>query len=140
MFHRIGVLAMFLVASQSAALTFEDLSGRIPFVHRSQDIGGNGLGGAVWFDYDRDGQIDLFLGNGPGLPNALYRNDGDGTFTDVTAASGITLPETQTSAALGDVNNDGLLDVFITAPGSIPFQVQYRNRLYLNEGDLRGVF
>ena len=68
MFHRIGVLAALLVASPGAALaqiTFEDLSSRIPFVHRSQDIGGNGLGGAVWFDYDRDGQIDLFLGNGP---------------------------------------------------------------------------
>jgi hypothetical protein len=37
--------------------TFEDLSSRIPFVHRSQDISGNGLGCAVWFDYDRDGQI-----------------------------------------------------------------------------------
>ena len=195
MFHRIGVLAALLVASQAhAQITFEDLSSRIPFVHRSQDIGGNGLGGAVWFDYDRDGQIDLFLGNGPGLPNALfrnngdgtftdvaaaagvagglgvtgavagdldndgdqervamgdggflsptpavirvYRNDGDGTFTDVTAASGITLPETQTSAALGDINNDGLLDLYITASGSIPLQVQYRNRLYLNEGNL----
>jgi enediyne biosynthesis protein E4 len=200
MFHRNGVLATLLFAlpglawAQPAAPAFDEVSTRIPFLHRSQDIGGNGLGGAVWFDADRDGLIDLFLGNGPGLTNALYRNsgdgtftdiaaaagvadssgvtgavagdldndgdqellvmgdggflhptparirfyrnDGDGTFTEVTAASGITLPETQTSAALGDFDNDGLLDVFITAPGSIPLQVQYRNRLYRNNGDL----
>ncbi|HEV8578384.1 MAG TPA: CRTAC1 family protein [Thermoanaerobaculia bacterium] len=200
MFCRTGLFTALVFASQGLALAqsappaFEDVSQQIPFLHRSVELGGNGLGGAVWFDYDRDGRIDLFLGNGPGLPNALYhnngdgtftdlaaaagvadtygttgavagdldndgyqellltgdggflsptpavirlyRNDGDGTFTDITAAAGIHLPETQTSAALGDVDNDGLLDIFITAPGSMPLQVQYRNRLYHNDGNL----
>jgi enediyne biosynthesis protein E4 len=175
-------------------LSFEEVSQKIPFTHRSTDVGGNGLGGAVWFDYDRDGKLDLFLGNGPGLKSALYHNNGDGTFTDVaeaagvavtsgvaaavagdldndgyqelivtgdggflhdtpsvihvfrnnrngtftdvTAASGITLPETQEGVSLGDIDNDGLLDVFIMSPGSIPRQEQYRNRLYHNDGHL----
>ncbi|HTG31771.1 MAG TPA: CRTAC1 family protein [Thermoanaerobaculia bacterium] len=183
-----------IAMATTAPLTFEDVSRKIPFFHRSQDIGGNGLGGAVWFDYDRDGKIDLFLGNGPGLKCALYHNNGDGTFTDraqgaglaitsgvmavvagdldndgyqellvsgdggflnptpavmrlfrnnrngtftdVTPASGLTLPEVQTGAALGDIDNDGLLDIFVGSPGSMPLQVQYRNRLYHNDGHL----
>ena len=184
-----------MALAKPATLTFQEVSQKIPFNHRSQDIGGNGLGGAVWFDYDRDGKLDLFLGNGPGLKSALYHNNGNGTFTevaeaagvavttgvtgavagdldndgyqelllsgdggflhdtpavmrlfrnnrngtftDITAASGIISPEDQTGAALGDIDNDGLLDIFVGAPGSMPLQVQYKNRLYHNDGHLR---
>ncbi len=199
-FHRIAAFAALaavlpgMAQAKPATITFEEVSQKIPFFHRSQDIGGNGLGGAVWFDYDRDGKLDLFLGNGPGLKSSLYHNNGDGTFTDVaeqaglaittgvmaavagdldndgyqellvsgdggflnptpsifrlfrnnrngtftdvTATSGIIPPMVQTGAALGDIDNDGRLDIFIGSPGSMPLQVQYKNRLYHNDGHL----
>ena len=66
----------------------------------------------------------------------LYRNNGDGTFSDITAASGIDGPPTANSAAAADIDNDGFLDLFIGAPGSLSAHVQHANRLFRNNGDL----
>ena len=67
--------------------------------------------GAVWADYDNDGWPDLLvLGNDHG---ALYRNDGNGTFTDVTGPAGLAMRGRAMSAAWGDYNNDGNLDLVI---------------------------
>jgi len=67
--------------------------------------------GAVWADYNNDGWPDLLvLGNGH---NTLYRNNGDGTFTDVSKQSGLASGGRAMSAAWGDYNNDGYLDLFI---------------------------
>ncbi|HEY4301574.1 MAG TPA: FG-GAP-like repeat-containing protein [Candidatus Didemnitutus sp.] len=68
---------------------------------------------ATWWDYDNDGWPDLYVANDYGVPDKLYHNNRDGTFTDV---SGQYLPHTSFSsmgADTGDVNNDGLADFFV---------------------------
>ncbi len=78
---------------------------------------GNSLGTA-WGDYDKDGYIDLHVVN-YGQSNVLYRNNGDGTFTDVTATTGMNLPITDAFVTFFlDVDNDADLDIFISNSGS----------------------
>ncbi len=78
---------------------------------------GNSLGTA-WGDYDKDGYIDLHVVNF-GQSNVLYRNNGDGTFTDVTPTTGMTLPVTDAFVTFFlDVDNDADLDIFISNSGS----------------------
>jgi hypothetical protein len=94
-----------------------------------------GAGGAI-LDYDGDGWMDLYLVNsGPcdfyrprvPLANALYRNNRDGTFADVTAAAGVAGRTYGMGAAVGDYDGDGRPDLYVTAYG--------RAILYHNEGD-----
>ncbi|MXY26775.1 tetratricopeptide repeat protein [Candidatus Poribacteria bacterium] len=106
---------------------------------------GNSLGTA-WGDYDKDGYIDLHVVN-YGQSNVLYRNNGDGTFTDVTAAAGMSLAVTDAFVTFFlDVDNDADLDLFISNSGSfqafiagqITGSATYdsdRQVLYRNNGD-----
>src|SRR4030095_14524805 len=89
--------------------------------------------GGFFFAFDNDGWLDIFLVDGGSLADAtvarrarhrLYRNRGNGTFQDVTAASGIRHREYGMGACAGDVDNDGLIDLYITNVGS---NVLYRN-------------
>jgi hypothetical protein len=87
--------------------------------------------GVAVLDYDRDGRPDLFFVNGrpwPGQPGhatqALYRNRGDGTFEDTTAAAGLAVELYGMGVAIGDYDNDGWPDLFVTAVGG--------NRLFRN--------
>ncbi len=80
-------------------------------------------GGIAAFDYNGDGRIDLFFANGAELPslkkssagdaNRLYRNEGGGHFTDVTAATGLAGSGYSVGAAAGDFDNDGFEDLFV---------------------------
>ena len=96
---------------------------------------------APWFDYDKDGDLDVYVANyleydsgkfrafyaaagypGPlsysGQPDALYRNNGDGTFTDVSKQGGVFQPNGRAmSATVADLNNDGYLDIYIPNDG-----------------------
>ena len=92
--------------------------------------------GVAALDYDGDGWIDIFLVNGTvleGFPagqeptNHLYRNRGNGTFEDVTARAGVGASGWGQGACVGDYDNDGRDDLFVTYWG--------RNRLYRNKGD-----
>lgn len=89
----------------------------------------------AWGDFNLDGHLDLFIGNeswaklwgGPPHPSELYLNNRDGTFTEVSRQVGIDLDEFVKGAVWGDVNNDGLPDLFVSV-------IYGRNRLYLNRG------
>ena len=93
-----------------------------------------GSGGA-FLDYDGDGDLDIYLVQGgplpeskneKRLPNRLYRQNDDGTFTDVTSSSGLGDTGYGTGLAVGDIDNDGLVDVYLANYGP--------DALYHNEG------
>jgi enediyne biosynthesis protein E4 len=95
--------------------------------------------GAVFFDVDGDGWLDLFLVEGgsiddpkaaAGARHRLFRNQQNGTFVDITAKSGIRTADYGMGACAGDVDNDGRIDLYVTSYGA--------NALYRNEG--AGVF
>ena len=90
-------------------------------------------GGVAIFDYDHDGFPDLYFTNAPSVEmalagkkahSALYHNNHDGTFTDVTDKAGVATPCWAMGAAVGDYNNDGLPDLLVTCFGGV---VLYRN-------------
>jgi hypothetical protein len=94
-------------------------------------------GGVAVFDYNNDGNLDIFFTNGadieslkktsPKYWNRLFRNNGDGTFTDVTEKAGLVGSGYDTGVAIGDYDNDGFEDIFVSGV--------YRNTLYHNNGD-----
>ena len=97
-------------------------------------------GGVAVFDYNRDGRPDVFFTNGanietlkkdsPRFWNRLYRNDGNGSFTDVTEQAGLAgNGGYDIAAAVGDYDNDGYPDLFV---GGV-----HGNTLYHNNGDGR---
>ncbi len=103
---------------------------------------------AAWADYDNDGDVDLYVGNestmtvdsgeiadlgyeaptGINAPSQLFRNNGDGTFTDVGASAGVTNDRFTKAVVWGDYDNDRLPDIFVSNLGAA-------NRLYHNNGD-----
>jgi len=84
-------------------------------------------GGAAAGDYDGDGNVDLYVTRFT-APDILYRNNGDGTFTDVTLASGIDRGDGSNGAAWGDIDNDGDLDLYVTVWDDTRFY------LFINDG------
>jgi len=93
-------------------------------------------GGVLLLDYDRDGWVDIFFTNAPTVDmflrgeqarGALYHNNHDGTFTDVTEKSGMKTPCFGMGGAVGDYDNDGWPDIYLTCLGE--------NVLYHNNGD-----
>jgi hypothetical protein len=90
--------------------------------------------GVAFLDYDNDGWLDLFVLSGtrlegapPGTTNRLYKNNRDGTFTDVTEKAGLTRTGWASAVTVGDYDNDGFDDLFVTGYG--------QNVLYHNNGD-----
>ena len=83
--------------------------------------------GVAWGDYDGDGDVDLYLGT-YGAANVLYRNNGDGTFTDVTTTAGVGNTGTTVPVAWGDYDGDDDLDLYVG-------NYAQANVLYRNNGD-----
>lgn len=90
---------------------------------------------AVWMDYDKDGWPDLYVINDRWFSNSMYRNNGNGTFTDVTQETGTALPEQDPmTASVADFDNDGDLDIYMTNTGVFTF-LEKRGKLLVNNGD-----
>jgi len=95
------------------------------------------MGGVAVFDYNNDGLLDIFFTNGAEIPslektgpryyNRLYRNNGDGTFTDVTEQAGVKGVGYSMGVAAGDYDNDGFVDLYVVGVN--------RNQLLHNNGD-----
>lgn len=126
-----GQIPRFHNRSTEAGLTVKMTSGdpEKPFIPESMS------GGGAFLDFDRDGWIDLYLVDGSSLEgvrtgnnnayNRLYRNRGDGTFEDVTLKAGVGDRSWGNGACVGDVDNDGWDDLFVTNIGP---DILYRNR------------
>ena len=139
------------MAAKQPGIRFEDASDQagIHFVHSfgSRQLGSllEGTGaGCIWFDYNNDGLPDLYVVNGrplddsmhpypllekPATPphNHLYRNNGDGTFTDVTEKSGLNPDMYSMAVTAADYDNDGFVDLLVTGYG--------KTILYHNDGN-----
>ena len=98
-------------------------------------FGVEGFGGVAWLDYDQDGDLDIFLPNGIGQANALFSNNGDGTFTDVSVSAKIQGFGGHSGVVVGDIDNDGYPDIFAGGEGFIAGAVQSPVALYHNNGD-----
>jgi hypothetical protein len=129
-------------AQAKAGVQFTDITqaSGIRFVHNNGAFGGKYLPetlgpGCAFIDYDNDGFPDILLVNGQDWPGhhrgastlKLYHNNGDGTFTDVTLAAGLAVSMYGMGVAIGDYDNDGFDDIFVTAVG--------QSRLFHNNGN-----
>lgn len=115
------------------------------FADVTEQVGLAGLSGVsvgLFADYDNDGYKDFFVSR-TFEPNQLFRNNGDGTFADVTAQAGIGVDYCTTVASWADYNNDGLLDLYVGRyleprehiPTTFYARNGYPNQLYRNNGD-----
>ena len=128
-----GYSPRFVDVAKEAGLT----SRTVLLGHESKDFLLSTTGGGIaLFDYDNDGWLDIFVVNGWGLKdfpkgeeptNRLYRNNHDGTFTNVTEKAGLVRHGWGQGVCVGDYDNDGNLDLFVTYYG--------RNVLYHNNGN-----
>jgi len=131
-----------LSPAQAQTPTFRDITARagIQFKHNNGAFGKKYLPetmgpGCAFIDYDNDGWADILLVNGENWPGhqgpastlKLYHNNHDGTFSDVTHKAGLAISLFGLGAAVGDYDNDGLDDLFITAVG--------QSRLFHNNGN-----
>ena len=113
----------FTDVTESAGIHFKHTDGATGEFHLPETLGAGG----AFLDYDDDGDLDLYLVNSA-APSVLYRNNGDGTFIDVTATAGVSNRGSYGhGVACGDYDNDGYVDIYVTNFGT--------NRLYHNNGD-----
>lgn len=120
------------VSASTSGLRFVHTNGRSPEYYLPETTGA----GCAFLDFDNDGWMDIYLVNGgkcdffdphPPLRNALYRNNRDGTFTDVTETAGVGAGGYGMGVTVGDYNGDGFPDLYVTQYG--------RSILYRNNGD-----
>lgn len=133
------VLILTLISQSTLAYFFHEKKGVVfeeqPDLIDFNRAGGEGLGGAAWLDFDADDDLDLFLTNGPESDNGLFRNNGDGTFTDVAAMAGVANGSGSSGVVVGDIDNDGFPDIFVSGEGFVIGFQQTPAKLYHNNGN-----
>ena len=122
----------FTPVTKEAGIQFRHFNGATGQKHLVETMGG----GTAFFDYNNDDYLDIYLVNGAPLTentpdllptNQLYKNNGNGTFTDVTLHAGVGDTGYGIGCCVGDYDNDGNRDLFVTNFG--------KNVLYRNNGD-----
>jgi enediyne biosynthesis protein E4 len=125
------VRSQFSDQTKAAGITFEYVAGGLEKRHIVETSGG----GAAFFDYDNDGDLDLYAVNGAtvdtyqsksGPGNVLYRNNGKGNFADIAAPAGVDDSSWGMGCTVGDIDGDGYRDLYVTNYGP--------NVLYHNQG------
>jgi hypothetical protein len=120
------------IPAEKSGIRWVHSSGKSPEKYLPETTGA----GCAFFDYDNDGWMDIYLVNGgkcdffapdPPLRNALYKNNRDGTFTDVTEKTGVAAGGFGQGVAVGDYDGDGFPDMYVSQYG--------RSILYHNNGD-----
>ncbi|HEX9792550.1 MAG TPA: CRTAC1 family protein, partial [Planctomycetota bacterium] len=133
---------LFLLAAgavaQQPSFSDQTTAANLDIVHTLDPVYGGGnpmiAGGAIG-DFNRDGWPDLFVIGGGGIADALFLNNGDGTFTDHAAAWGVAAMHHGAAASVGDYDDDGFLDIFVTSYGPAgAARKPGKHRLYHNEG------
>lgn len=146
-FNKDGHLDVFVAGDKRTQLLMND--GRGALIDVTQQSGlpveASTVAG-IWGDFNNDGYPDVFLVNyrnekGAAVANKLYRNNGDGSFTDVSKQMGFNGKTLSASASWADYNNDGRLDLFVANYGKLKVSnqrdihgVSQHDRLYRNEG------
>ena len=138
--------AWFVDVAAKAGLAVRNVNGGIDAKHYILESTGSGV---AILDYDRDGYQDIFLVNGTFLPTQpaakdpptshLFHNNHDGTFTDVTAKAGLVSTGWGQGACVGDYDNDGFDDLFVTGYGHNRLFHNERNGTFKEVGELSGV-
>ena len=114
--------------------------GQIKFTDVTKRAGIQGLGvgnSALWWDYNEDGLPDLYIGNDFKVADQLYRNNGNGTFTDVIRD---TFPHTtwfSMGSDAGDINNDGMIDLLVS---DMAGTTHYRSKVTMGEMSINEAF
>lgn len=143
-----GCVDLLLTGAGGIGLLANRCDGSGKFSDRTSAAGLSGpenAWGVAWADYDNDGDLDFYVASGSGRsaaearnggsPNALYRNNGDGTFTDIAIAAGVDDPASSTGASWADYDNDGDLDLFVANRVSTEVSPTTSDRLFRNNGD-----
>jgi hypothetical protein len=132
LFYPLALILLGVGSVAAQSITFRDITAQagLRFVHNNAAFGKKYLPetmgpGVAFIDYDNDGYPDVLLLNGQDWPgrartastSKLYHNNHNGTFSDGTARSGLGVPMFALGAAIGDYDNDGFDDIFVTALG-----------------------
>ena len=130
--------------SNTSGITWRHVNGRSPEYYLPETTGA----GCAFLDYDNDGWMDIYLVNSgkcdffspdPPLRNALYRNNRDGTFTDVTEKAGVAAGGYGMGVAVGDYDGDGWPDLFVTQYGRSILYHNNRNGTFTDVTQKAGV-
>jgi hypothetical protein len=127
-YNKDGHLDIYVTRRGTNILYRNDGDGTFSDVSEAAGVNNPGWGVGVMFgDYDDDEDVDIYVANNLGQPNVLYRNNSNGTFTDVTETAGVGSKRNGMGTTFGDYDNDGDLDLYVVNWG--------RNVLYRNNRD-----